>query len=434
VDVGSGLSPGLPGRTLRKNRSPPEPRGRFTRAPCGSTALRGVIVYRMADHVERPTLIGSAVIEPLLGARVEPPAFLFSLSYRMGKELSDRLRAGETLRVRAEVDAETRAGHYSQVHAVLKGTEPELPEVWVQAHTNHRNTGGGNNLTGLGATLDLARSLSTLVAQGRLERPRRSIRFTWGPEHMAIIYYLNENPAAVSRILAYLNLDMVGDHQVLSESVLRLYRTPSSLPSFLNDVVEEMFDVVGRGTRSPFGRAVSLSRGFSLRSWSPREAGRSTTTSALLGAERSRGHRGSEPRNPRGSVEHLARPLHRHPGRHSRSRGRDPDEARRSHHRCVRVHPRDRFGRRRPGTRPERARESPGAACYGRTAGDGCVGPGGRDRTRGLRARGEGDRDPERVRFRRLAKSVCRERASGLEPKASSSARPLEGRREATRH
>jgi Zn-dependent M28 family amino/carboxypeptidase len=133
------------------------------------------------------------------------------------------------------------------VQAVLKGTEPELPEVWIQAHTNYRNTGGGNNLTGLGATLDLARSFSSLVSTGKLPRPRRSIRFTWGPEHMAIIYYLHQNPAAVSRILAYLNLDMVGDHQALSESVLRLYRTPDSLPSFVNDVVEEMFEVVGRG-------------------------------------------------------------------------------------------------------------------------------------------------------------------------------------------
>jgi hypothetical protein len=226
----------------------------------------GVVVYRTADHIERPHLIGSAVIEPFLGLRGEAPGFAFTLSYAMGKALSDRLKAGETLTVRAEVDAETRAGHYSQVHAVLKGTEPQLPEVWIQAHTNHRNTGGGNNLTGLGATLDLARSLSKLVSEGRLARPRRSIRFTWGPEHMAIIYYLHENPDALSRILAYINLDMVGDHQVLSESVLRLYRTPNSLPSFLNDVVEEMFDVVGKGNSISIrqGRFLAFQGEFSL--------------------------------------------------------------------------------------------------------------------------------------------------------------------------
>ncbi len=268
VDVGSGLRPeDYQGKDLR---------GRIVLAsgPAGPVHARavwdhgasGVLVYRTADHIERPQLIGSAVIEPYLGPGGEPPAFVFSLSYRMGKTLSERLGAGEALKVRAEVEAETRAGHYSMVQAVLPGTNPELPEVWVQAHTNHRNTGGGNNLTGLGATLDLARSLSTLVSAGRLPRPRRSIRFTWGPEHMAIIYYLHQSPEASSRILAYLNLDMVGDHQVLSESVLRLYRTPSSLPSFLNDVVEEMFHVVGRGNSISIrqGRFLAFEGEFSL--------------------------------------------------------------------------------------------------------------------------------------------------------------------------
>ena len=249
VDVGSGVRPeDYDGKDLRgKIALASGPAGPVHARAVWEHGASGVVVYRTADHVERPHLIGSAVIEPFLGPRGEAPGFAFSLSYRAGKALADRLRSGETLKVRAEVEAETRAGHYSMVQAVLRGTEPALPEVWVQAHTNYRNTGGGNNLTGLGATLDLARSLSRLVSTGRLPRPRRSIRFTWGPEHMAIIYYLHQNPAATSRILAYLNLDMVGDHQVLSESVLRLYRTPDSLPSFINDVVEEMFEVVGRG-------------------------------------------------------------------------------------------------------------------------------------------------------------------------------------------
>ena len=40
---------------------------------------------------------------------------------------------------------------------------------------------------------------------------------------------------------------MVGDHQELSKSILRLYRTPFSTPSFVNDVVQEMFETVAAG-------------------------------------------------------------------------------------------------------------------------------------------------------------------------------------------
>jgi hypothetical protein len=268
VDVGSGTRPeDYQGKDLRgKIALASGPAGPVHARAVWEHGAAGAVVYRMVDRVERPHLIGSAVIEPFLGPRGEAPGFLFSISYSMGNELSARLRGGEALKVRAEVDAETRAGHYSMVQAVLKGTAPDLPEVWIQAHTNYRNTGGGNNLTGLGATLDLARTLSTLVAKGTLPRPRRSIRFTWGPEHMAVIYYLHQNPAAPSRILAYLNLDMVGDHQVLSESVLRLYRTPASLPSFINDVVEEMFHVVGKGNSISIrqGRFLAFESLFSL--------------------------------------------------------------------------------------------------------------------------------------------------------------------------
>ncbi|MGH9334984.1 MAG: hypothetical protein ACRD21_14690, partial [Vicinamibacteria bacterium] len=169
VDVGSGVRPeDYAGKDVRgKIVLASGPPGAVHARAVWEHGAQGVVVYRTQDHVERPELIGSAVIEPFLGPNGEPPGFLFSLSYRTGKALSERLRAGEKLRARAEVDAESRAGHYSQVHAVLRGTEPALPEVWIQAHTNHRNTGGGNNLTGLGATLDLARSLSTLVSAGR---------------------------------------------------------------------------------------------------------------------------------------------------------------------------------------------------------------------------------------------------------------------------
>jgi hypothetical protein len=165
----------------------------------------------------------------------------------VGSALAERLRSGESLYVHVEVDAETRGGDYPQVHASIPGTEPELAEVWILAHTNHRNSGGGNNLTGVGATLDMARTFSKLIKEGKLPRPRRSIRFVWGAEHIATQYYFHQHPEAVDSVLVLLDLDMVGDHQVLSESILRLYRTPDSLPSFVSDVVQEVFEAVAAG-------------------------------------------------------------------------------------------------------------------------------------------------------------------------------------------
>lgn len=161
-------------------------------------------------------------------------------------ELRGLLARGERVRLEVMVRAATGAGAYRQVSAVIPGTDPDLPEVWVNAHDNYRNTGGANNLTGVGATIELSRALATLVSSGALPRPRRSIRFLWGAEHYSSIYNFFAHPERVSRVLAFLNVDMVGYHQERAKAVFHVYRTPHSLPHFLSDVAEQLLIAVGR--------------------------------------------------------------------------------------------------------------------------------------------------------------------------------------------
>ena len=268
VDVGAGTKPSdyegksVAGKIVLASGSP----GMVHAKAVWEHGAGGVIAYRMSNHVSEPDLIPGVQIAPRDGPNGEPAGFVISVSYRSGKGLSDRLAAGEGLVVKANIETETKAGYYPQVHAVLKGTEPELPEIWIQAHTNYRNGGGGNNMTGVGMTLDLARSLATLVEGGKVPRPRRSIRFTWGAEHTTSLYYFYTYPENTKRVLAYLDLDMVGDHQHLSQSILRLYRTPHSRPSFVNDIVQEMFEVVGEGNNISIrnGRGATFESDFLL--------------------------------------------------------------------------------------------------------------------------------------------------------------------------
>ncbi len=174
------------------------------------------------------------------------------------------MKQGEALLVSAEIEAETRAGHYPQVHAVLKGSQADLPEIWIQAHTNYRNGGGGNNLSSVGVTMVLARSLASLVGKGVLPQPLRSIRFIWGAEHMAVMSYFYTYPERIDRVLAFFTLDIVGESQ--RQSILRLYRTPNSRPSFLNDIVQEAFEVVAEGNMISVrdGRAGNIASRYRL--------------------------------------------------------------------------------------------------------------------------------------------------------------------------
>jgi len=68
------------------------------------------------------------------------------------------------LTLHAYVKATLGPGEYKQVTATIRGTDPAAREVWVKGHDNYRNSGGLNNLTGVGAVIETARTLNTLVS------------------------------------------------------------------------------------------------------------------------------------------------------------------------------------------------------------------------------------------------------------------------------
>ena len=142
VDVGAGTSPSdyegksVAGKIVLASGSA----GDVHSLAVWENKAAGVLVYRVQNHYDEPDLIRSASLDHRDGPNGEPPAFAFSISYRAGRELSERLRAGERLVLHAGVDTETRRdGYYPQVHATIPGTEPDLPAVWIQAHNNYRS-------------------------------------------------------------------------------------------------------------------------------------------------------------------------------------------------------------------------------------------------------------------------------------------------------
>jgi aminopeptidase YwaD len=247
VDVGTGVADrdydgrSVEGRVVLASG----PASRVMRLAVWERKAAGVVFYRTEGATDYPDLIGTVQLVPWAGPHGEPPTFAFSISYRTGHELKERLAAGEKLAVHAEVEADTGPGEYPEVRAEIPGTEPSLPVILVYAHDNSRNTGGANNLTGVGCTLEVARLLGNLVSTGTLPRPRRTIRFMWGSEHYGLTYHFHQSPDDLKRILAMVNIDMIGYDQQSSRAVFHLYRSPHSNPSFLDDVVQAFVDKVG---------------------------------------------------------------------------------------------------------------------------------------------------------------------------------------------
>ena len=257
VDVGAGLTPAdYAGKDVRGKivLASGEPGAVHAEAVWNQGAA-GLVWYRTAEAIDFPDLISNPTLLPWFGPKGESPTFAFGLSYAKGIELRDMLRRGERITLTSVVKTAMGPGEYKVVNAVIPGTERDLPEVYVYAHTNYRNTGGGNNLSGLGTTVEIARVLSRLIADNRLPRPRRTIRFLWGAEHYGSVYNLFGDPTERKRILAMLNVDMAGFHQERAKAIFRLYRLPHSHPHYLSDVAEDFLHAVGRANATAIRNA-----------------------------------------------------------------------------------------------------------------------------------------------------------------------------------
>jgi hypothetical protein len=164
-------------------------------------------------------------------------AFGFSLTKRQGNALRDLLKSGKTVKLRARVDAKLFSGRLDVVTATISGKSKPDEEIFLVAHLCHPKPSANDNASGSGLLLEVARTIMSLVKSGKIEPPARTIRFFWVPETLGTVAYLSNHEEMRSKLVAGINLDMVGQNQELCKSTLNLDCTPDSLPSYLNDYV-----------------------------------------------------------------------------------------------------------------------------------------------------------------------------------------------------
>jgi len=196
----------------------------------------------------------------------------FMISARRHARLQEVLRraraAGRPVRVRAEIEADvTAAPTQAYLWAEIPGASIHDQDIVLTAHLDEESTSANDNGSGCGSQLEVGRAIRALIDSGRIRRPKRDIVFWWPNEHTSEYQYLAEHPEAPRGWLASLNPDMVGARQSQGSRVQHLILSPSSLPSYLNDVVESIVGsiVLGNtgslaaeeaGTPQPFSRPV----------------------------------------------------------------------------------------------------------------------------------------------------------------------------------
>jgi len=168
--------------------------------------------------------------------------FGFSLSKRQGNALRVMLKAGKTVKLGAKVDAKLFPFYEDVITATIHGTQKPSEEIFLIAHLCHPKPSANDNASGSGLLLEIARTVKALISADEIQRPARTIRFIWVPETLGSVAYISNHPDLSNRLVAGINLDMVGQDQELCKSTLNLDRTPDSLPSYLNDYVYSLIE------------------------------------------------------------------------------------------------------------------------------------------------------------------------------------------------
>jgi hypothetical protein len=173
--------------------------------------------------------------------------FGFFIPPREAEVLKRRLLAGEEITVHAQVEATTQPYELQDPVAHIPGTDPNADEIILTAHLfeGYTKQGANDNKSGSAGILEVARVLHTLIDEGRIPRPKRTIRFLWGPEFSGTGPWVRENRDLMEKTLANINMDMVGEWLTKNKAYMRLMRTTYGQPHYINDVMENYYRYVG---------------------------------------------------------------------------------------------------------------------------------------------------------------------------------------------
>ncbi|MFP5260625.1 MAG: M28 family peptidase [Blastocatellia bacterium] len=183
-------------------------------------------------------------------------SFAFTLPPRKGDKLRSILSStamqdvfgtgkrtkGGRVVVRAKVQTEIKdaPGRTGFVEGWIRGSKYHDQQIVLTAHLQEEKTSANDDGSGCASILEIARVLNKLIAQGKLRRPLRDIRFWWTDEIYSEYRFFRDNPEEPRKLLANLHQDMVGANQSMGSRVQHLIFAPHSRTSYLDALFESV--------------------------------------------------------------------------------------------------------------------------------------------------------------------------------------------------
>jgi hypothetical protein len=186
--------------------------------------------------------------------------FAFSLPPRKGdtlrriletKEMQDFFGTGKRTKggrvvLKAKVDTEITPapGRTGFVEGWIRGSSIHDQQIILTAHLQEEQGSANDDGSGCGNLLELARTYNKLIAEGKMPRPLRDIRFWWTDEIYSEYRYFQDNPDEPKKFLANIHQDMTGADQAMGSRVQHLILAPHSRTSYLDAVFESVANYV----------------------------------------------------------------------------------------------------------------------------------------------------------------------------------------------
>jgi hypothetical protein len=118
--------------------------------------------------------------------------------------------------------------------AEIPGTSKAAEHVAFLGHL--QEPGACDNASGVGLTLEVARTMKRLIDSGRLAPPKRTLTFIWGDETIMGSLWKGQNQKAFEGTKAALVMDMVGEDPAKTGGPMRIEKMPDPSAVYQYDV------------------------------------------------------------------------------------------------------------------------------------------------------------------------------------------------------
>ncbi|MCJ7580927.1 MAG: M28 family peptidase [Candidatus Aminicenantes bacterium] len=210
-----------------------------------AAGVKGVISFRAQDRYLDPDQV---IYSGGSYSGMNNLEFGFTISWRQWSQLLEDVEKGRKITARGKTRIEQFPNKIENVFAWIPGTEPDKKGIIFSGHLyeGYTKRGANDNMSGVVVQLEILRTLSKLIENGTLPKPRRTIYFLWPNEISGTYEHFTQHPGFTEKISTNINMDMVGEGLRKNNAILTVSESPNHLPSYLDGLSESICNYVWR--------------------------------------------------------------------------------------------------------------------------------------------------------------------------------------------